>query len=77
MKKKPIRMLSVLLCAVLLLRLMPAAAVQAAPAARMPSFATDFEWEVLRLVNKARAQEGLQPLTMFGKLQSACDIRAA
>jgi len=37
---------------------------------------TDWEWDVLRLVNKARADEGLAPLTGFSLLQKANDIRA-
>lgn len=34
------------------------------------------EWEVLRLVNVERMNEGLAPLTMFAAMQTATDIRA-
>ena len=34
------------------------------------------EWEVLRIVNVERMNEGLQPLTMFAEMQTATDIRA-
>jgi len=36
----------------------------------------DWEWEVLKLVNKVRAAEGLKPLTGFALLQQVGDIRA-
>ena len=34
------------------------------------------EWEVLRIANAERMNEGLQPLTMFAEMQTATDIRA-
>lgn len=37
---------------------------------------SDFEWEVLRLVNRERAEQGLHPLAGHGALQKAADIRA-
>ena len=36
----------------------------------------DWEWEVLALTNKERFQEGLPPLTGFGKIQAATGVRA-
>ena len=37
---------------------------------------TQREWDVLKLTNKERLQEGLSPLTGFAKLQEVSDIRA-
>lgn len=34
------------------------------------------EWETLKLTNKERMKQGLEPLTSTDKLQKACDIRA-
>ena len=36
----------------------------------------DFEWEVLKLTNRERLAEGLNPLTMYDLIQEATDIRA-
>ena len=38
--------------------------------------ASEQEWEVLRIVNAERMNEGLDPLTMFSEMQTATDIRA-
>ena len=38
--------------------------------------ASAFEWEVLRITNAERMNEGLLPLTMFPAMQTATDIRA-
>ena len=38
--------------------------------------ASQQEWEVLRIANAERMNEGLLPLTMFAAMQSATDIRA-
>lgn len=40
------------------------------------SICSDEEWEVLRLVNEERMERGLQPLSVYSKLQSVGDIRA-
>ena len=48
-------------------------AVRSVPA-EVPASAQ--EWEVLRLVNVERMNEGLAPLTMFAAMQTATDIRA-
>ena len=37
---------------------------------------TTREWTIVKLVNQARIAEGLNPLTVFEKLQSVSDIRA-
>lgn len=34
------------------------------------------EWEVLKIVNKERQAQGLEPLTIFASLQSAAGVRA-
>lgn len=34
------------------------------------------EWDVLKIVNKERMDNKLQPISTFSKIQSACDIRA-
>ena len=35
----------------------------------------EYEWEVLKIVNKERMAEGLEPLTMYELIQLAADIR--
>lgn len=38
-------------------------------------FCSPEEWEVLILVNRERLAAGLEPLSIFPKLQSAADVR--
>lgn len=45
-------------------------------AAARPGCCNAKEWEVLRLTNEKRMAEGMDAVTTFKKLQSACDIRA-
>ncbi|MDD3219260.1 MAG: Ig-like domain-containing protein [Lachnospiraceae bacterium] len=42
-----------------------------------PSICTDYEWEVLRLTNKQRAANGVEPLSTFPVLQGVSDLRKA
>ena len=65
-----------ILCSLVILSLliacfsMDAAAVSPIPAA------TDPEWDVIKLVNRERIADGLEPLSVIQKLQQAADIRA-
>ena len=44
--------------------------------AQKPSICSKEEWEVLKLTNKKRLSQGLEPLSMTKKMQKAADIRA-
>lgn len=78
MKKR----LGILVLALIIGLLCPATAkAQEAPALKgakeTPStICNDNEWGVLKIVNKERMANGLQPISTFRKIQSACDVRA-
>lgn len=46
-------------------------------AEEIPSYFTPEEWKVLILANKARASEGIYPVSGFDKLQNASRVRAS
>ena len=71
--KKFRRILSLVLCAVLLCTMMPGLRASAATSSFAPTVA---EWDVIRRVNQAREEQGLEPLTAFAAIQDAADIRA-
>ena len=50
-------------------------AVPAGAADRQSEGISDFEWQVLALINKERMGQGLVPLTAFSTLQKAAHIR--
>lgn len=64
------------LAAVFLAVSMAVLPVQTAEAATKPSCCNAKEWEVLRQTNEKRMAKGLDALTTFKQLQSACDTRA-
>lgn len=60
------------LASALTLSCMTPVTVQAAK----PSSCSAQEWQVLRLTNEKRMANGLDAISTFGDLQSACDVRA-
>ncbi|MDO5478480.1 MAG: S-layer homology domain-containing protein [Clostridia bacterium] len=72
------RFFSILLCVCMLMCIVsiPAAAASKGLPDEVKAIASEYEWEVLKLVNIERANSGLQSLSMVSELQASCDIRA-
>ena len=72
------RIFSILLCVCILMGIVsvPAMAATKGLPDEIKAIASNYEWEVLKLVNIERANVGLQSLSMVSDLQESCDIRA-
>jgi len=72
------RIFSILLCVCLFVSMagVPAMTASKGLPDEIKAIASDYEWEVLNLVNIERANNGLQSLSMVAELQASCDIRA-
>ena len=70
--KKPVLVKFAAMCLAISMALIPSQTVEAAT---RPGCCNAKEWEVLRQTNEKRMANGLDAVSTFKKLQSACDIR--